>query len=189
MYKTVHVKTLAINLLYVVWACTITEKTLFFLVLWELNYKTNSAISRVMYKSNVTIFNIQSMHNFVLLMILQWQGADKILKLNDHIKSQSKQKWSWITHLKCKIPTQLFAIPFQYSGLIAMMANWYMLQNNFALFLQYIAELSSITFESSCFLIQQVKHLSQNYGITRGFQDKIKVLKQIQLQSQLTLLP
>ena len=64
-----------------------------------------------------------------------------------------------------------------------------MLQNNFVLFLQHIVELSSITFESSCFFILQVKHLSQNYGITRGFQVKIKVLKQIQLQSQLTLLP
>lgn len=40
-----------------------------------------------MYKSNVTNFNIQKMYNFVLPMLLQRQGADKILKLNGHIKS------------------------------------------------------------------------------------------------------
>jgi len=45
-----------------------------------------------MYKSNVTNFNIQKMYNFVLPMLLQRDGADKILKLNDHIKSQFKQK-------------------------------------------------------------------------------------------------
>jgi len=45
-----------------------------------------------MYKSNVTNFNIHKVHNFVLPMLLQRQGADKILKLNDHIKSQFKQK-------------------------------------------------------------------------------------------------